>query len=612
MLRAKGGRSKTLARSLIVWGISALIIGLLSSLIIVSRSIRIDVDRMTKGDLAMDAALVADMLRLHGEPAPGAPPIPEQELSRWAKMLHTRITLIAPDGRVLADSEVPYAELGALDNHRDRVEVREAMETGKGTDRRYSETTRGLYLYYAVKISGEGTGGVRVVRCSMPMSHYFRQLSRMRFNVIAALLAAAAVAFATGAVGVGRVTRPIRLLTRTVRAARRGEAVRYPHGDFLEIDELSGALRENAAEQARMLEELEDERGNLLTVVRYAPCGLLLADADGIVSCVNGQFAPMLRGNPDSAVGVQAGGALRNSELVELLSRTLQCPDGDVGEEVKITLRRGKAEQFFEARAVRAGRREVLLILNDVTERRMAEDARKSFVADAGHEFQTPLASISAAAELLLGMEDSSQTEREPYLREILRQRERLTLLADDLLLLSRLESGVPTGEAERFDLAEVVSAEVGEMEKSARAEKLEWSAEISPCVPILGRRAEIRRAVSNLLDNAVKYTAKRYGDAPGGKITVTLAAEGQYCSLSVTDNGVGIPSGEVGRIFGRFERAERHRAREGKDAGGYGLGLAIAKTVIESHDGTICAETKDGLTTFCVTLPLSLREDEG
>ena len=236
----------------------------------------------------------------------------------------------------------------------------------------------------------------------------------------------------------------------------------------------------------------------------------------------------------------------------------------------------------------------------------MAEEARKSFVADAGHEFQTPLSSISVAAELLMAMDASTGEEREPYLKEILRQRERMTLLVDDLLLLSKLESGVPTAKTERFDIAEVVGAGLDEAKKNARAGMIEWKVDIEKELFVEGRREEIRRAVANLLDNAVKYTYKRYAGTPGGKIAATLKGESGACRLAVTDNGVGIPAEDVGRIFRRFERVERDRAREGNRAGGYGLGLAIAKTAIESHGGRIEAETKDGLTAFVVTLPLA------
>ena len=613
-MRVSASGPRTLAGKLTALLCFALALGLLASWFMVSYDMRRTIDDSMIGDLARDAVVIENIMGAQKSGIYDGGPISEEDLAKWAELLGVRITIIDAGGGVLADSEISPAQLGDLDNHMERIEVRRAMETGSGSDRRYSETTRTPYLYYAVRTKDRMTGETYVIRCSLPMSRYYRVLSRVRVNIFVAMAVAGFVVLLAGVTGVRRVTRPIRKLTAASRATSRGESAYYPLGGSLEIEELSRTLKENAEAQAKMTSELENERGLLKTVVSSAPCGLLLVGADGIVSYVNDWFIPLLRCAPDAAAGSPVDGALRNPELTDLVARTRENLGGEP-RSVRITLRQRNAERFYEARAVRvgtsekagaAGKRELLLVLNDVTDRHVAEEARKSFVADAGHEFQTPLASISVATELLMSMDDSAGEEREPYLKEILRQRERMTVLVDDLLLLSKLESGVPTAKTERFDLSEVVAVETGETKKSARAESIEWEADFTANVPIEGRREEIRRAVSNLLDNAVKYTHKRYGDAPGGKIAVALTAEGGSCRLSVTDNGVGIPDGDKGRVFGRFERVERDRARGEGKAGGYGLGLAIAKTAIESHGGKITVETKDGLTTFAVMLPLA------
>jgi two-component system phosphate regulon sensor histidine kinase PhoR len=266
---------------------------------------------------------------------------------------------------------------------------------------------------------------------------------------------------------------------------------------------------------------------------------------------------------------------------------------------------------FFKARAIPTVTDEILVVLDDETERMRMETARKSFVADAGHEFQTPLTSISAAAELLSSMEGSTQEERAPYIEEIMRQRERMTALVDDLLLLSRLESGVPTCGDEPFDLTTLCREHVNDAIKSPLASGIEWSVSLpAEAFMFHGRRKEIGRSVSNLLDNAVKYTHKRFGvrrrSNPGdkGRISVSLAREDGSYVLRVSDNGVGIPPGKLSDIFGRFERAEHDRSRGGEGGGGYGLGLAIAKTAIESHGGGIYARSSGGSTDFFARLP--------
>ncbi len=606
-------RARTLAGKLIALVCLALSLGLAASWFLVSFDMRRYIDDVTIDDLARDAGVVAVLLNSHGSVTPDGMLVPQEDLVRWSGLLGVRVTIIDMRGDVLADSEIPRERLGDLDNHINRVEVRRAVERGSGSDRRYSESTKASYLYYALKIEGKYSGdSAYIIRCSLPMTRYYKMLSRIRANIFVALFVAGAVTLVVGITGVRRVTRPIRKLTAASKATRRGEPAYYPMGGSLEIEELSRTLKENAEVQAKMVDELEGERGLLRTVVRSAPCGLLLIDADGIVRYVNDWFAPLLRDAPDATHGMPAEGALRNPELNDLIAVTREGAAGDA-KGIKLTLRQQGVERFYEARTVLVGtpehgkvaaKREVLLVLGDVTERQLAEEARKSFVADAGHEFQTPLSSISVAAELLMAMDDSTGEEREPYLREILRQRERMTMLVDDLLLLSKLESGVPTEKAGRFDFSELVAICAGETKKSARADFIGWETDLPSGVFVEGRREEIRRAVSNLLDNAVKYTYKRYGDAAGGKISVALRSADGTCRLTVTDNGVGIPGEDTGRIFGRFERVERDRARGKAKMGGYGLGLAIARTAIEFHGGKIAVETKEGLTTFTVVLP--------
>ena len=248
----------------------------------------------------------------------------------------------------------------------------------------------------------------------------------------------------------------------------------------------------------------------------------------------------------------------------------------------------------------------MLVVLDDETERKRMETARKAFVADAGHEFQTPLAAISAAAELLADMEHSAAREREPYINEIMRQRERMTVLVDDLLLLSRLESGTPFSKPERFNIAKMCEALLSDAKKSPHAVNISWSEDLPPEeIFFEGRREELGRAVSNLLDNAVKYVNKRYKDKQGGVISFLLKESSDgVLVLRVEDNGIGIPGNKLNSIFGRFERVEEDRAREGKKTGGYGLGLAIAKHAVESHGGRIEAFSSEDSTVFTVTLP--------
>jgi signal transduction histidine kinase len=192
------------------------------------------------------------------------------------------------------------------------------------------------------------------------------------------------------------------------------------------------------------------------------------------------------------------------------------------------------------------------------------------------------------------------------YIEEIMRQRERMTVLVDNLLLLSKLESGAPSSASRNFDLSDITREQIDESRKNPKASGITWETDIPERLVYYGRPEELGRSISNLLDNAVKYTHRRYRGEQGGNISVKLIEEDGVCVLKVRDNGVGIPCEDAGRIFWRFERIERDRARDGKDTGGYGLGLAIVKTAVESHGGNVTLKSSDGSTEFTVRLPLS------
>ena len=596
--------AKTLSGKLIVLTVTTSILSIVLSWSIVSYDMSRQLDSILSDELSRDVNVFLNILATSANqnPTPKNELISWDKLVRWSELMGARITVIAGDGTVIADSSIPYENISGLDNHLDRIEVRKALQDGFGLDKRYSETTREPYMYYAIKTTIENLpGSDYIIRCSMPLPRYYTLLSRIRFDIFTALLISAFISLLVGSFYLGRITQPIKELVEALKASRRGDRPSYPIGASLEIDELSMSMRESAETQAKIMNDLLNERNHLETVVRSAPCGLMLVDSQGLVSCFNGMISPLLRYEPDPNDDNMADGLLRVPELINIL---VNARNG-VRDSVEFTVRNRGIERFYTAVAIPVVGEEVLLVIDDITERHRMEEARKSFVADAGHEFQTPLTSISVAAELLLGMDESTPDEREPYITEIMRQRERMTMMVDDLLLLSRLESGLPASKSERFDLANLVEDKVAEAQKLPKASKLEWDINIPDSLMFEGQKNELERSVSNLLDNAVKYTHARYQEELGGMVCVTLMMQNNDLVLRIKDNGIGIPMNSMNQIFGRFERAGQDRSRTNDSTGGYGLGLAIAKSAIESHHGSINVECVDGFTTFTVSLPI-------
>ncbi|MET0801323.1 MAG: ATP-binding protein, partial [Actinomycetota bacterium] len=225
---------------------------------------------------------------------------------------------------------------------------------------------------------------------------------------------------------------------------------------------------------------------------------------------------------------------------------------------------------------------------------------RRDFVANASHELKTPAASIQAAAETLRAVADADPEAVTRFAAQLEREARRLSRIVADLLDLSRLEAGSELGEPVRLDV--IVREEAERSDDAAREAGVELQVDAARAAPMTGSARDLSLLVRNLIDNAVRYTP------PGGRVDAHVDAGDDGVTLSVADTGVGIPTLELPRVFERFYRVDRARAR---GTGGTGLGLSIVKHVAENHGGTVSVESELGVgTTFTVRLPASGRGD--
>jgi two-component system phosphate regulon sensor histidine kinase PhoR len=256
-----------------------------------------------------------------------------------------------------------------------------------------------------------------------------------------------------------------------------------------------------------------------------------------------------------------------------------------------------------------------VVVARDTTQATRLDEMRRDFVANVSHELKTPLSAIRAYAETLRdgALEDRPAAQR--FVARILEQSRRLQALLDDLLTLSRLESLEERPRRERVDLLPILRRAVEVVEDAARGRGIEVRIEAppgaaAPVPPVLADREGLERLTTNLLENAVKYNRE------GGRVAIRLSrtASGEapgergHAVLEVADTGIGIPEEALPRIFERFYRVDKGRARpEGGGAGGTGLGLAIVKHVTQSAGGQVEVESELGAgTTFRVRLPLA------
>jgi two-component system phosphate regulon sensor histidine kinase PhoR len=523
---------------------------------------------------------------------------PRRDLEAWAVQLAAdsgiRVTLIRRDGVVQADSSVEPGQVRAMQNHRDRPEVRAALARGRGMNVRRSATTGNTYIYVARTLSGPG-GEVMVLRLAEPLE----QLSALR----ARLAAAMALAMLTAGIAIlftslwldRRLFEPASRLIAGAQDLARGRVSRVAVPDEEELAALAIALNRLAATAERQFEVVSQERDHLQEILASMSEGVLVVDRDGRAVMINPAFYRLFDLIGDFT-GRPALEIIRHPGFARLIEDTLRQGQP---QSAQIGLPSPERRTLLLASAVLSGgERGAVVAARDTTELTRVADMRRDFVANVSHELKTPLAAIRGYAETLRdGALDEPPTARR-FTDRILSQCRRLQELLDDLLILSRLEGIDPAIGREPVSLGAIARHAVELLAPAAREKGVEIELREEPVPGVSGDAGNLERLLLNLLDNAIKY------NRPDGRITVRVGLLDGDALLEVSDTGIGIPPESLSRIFERFYRVDKGRARE---EGGTGLGLAIVKHIAQAHGGQVDVESRAGHgSTFRVRLPLA------
>lgn len=513
---------------------------------------------------------------------------------RWKNESSSRVTIITFDGRVLYDNKVPVEE---LDDHGSRPEVREAILKGFGKDLRYSRSVKDQSLYMAKSVADKD-GNLYVLRISLPLSYMDQAIFEARKSLLFSLLGAGFIALIVGIFFSRQISKPLEDLTNEALKSERGRLSIGKKTNILEVFKLAEALEGMSSKLDKTLQDLKREQSYLESLLDSLPIGVMVIDKNSKIRYANNSIAYALREAPKLSKGLPFQSVIKVPELITLLEKSFKGEDSTI-----VFTSINKTERYLQAQSlsIEWG---VMVVVTDMTERVLLEEARKAFIADASHELQTPLTIIRGAAELLMENEKMEPKEAKELAKKIITQQERMTGLVDDLLLLSRLEARPHEPKWEDVDLAVLLKNLVNEGKNLPAAEKIRLEYLGPQEAPTKGDAEELRRAFWNLLENAIKYTRKRFQDRDGGKVVLSLEKEEGHWIITVDDNGIGVPYELKDIIFERFQRGEKDRSREASKTGGYGLGLAIAQKIIKSHGGTINLEDKEEGALFRVKLP--------
>lgn len=380
-------------------------------------------------------------------------------------------------------------------------------------------------------------------------------------------------------------------------------AERVASGDFsekLEVDStdeigiLTTTFNDMASVLHSTLEAVEDERNKLDTLFLHMTDGVVAYDRDGALIHCNPAASELLERSADECVYADLFEPLCPFETVMAMQRSdFVASELTVGE---------RTVELYFAPFSDEERGGVLVVLHDVTQQRKAEERRREFVANVSHELRTPLTNIRSYAETIRDAGDELPRELEnSFLDIVINESDRMTHIVQDLLTLSRLDSGRSETNMARFDFGAAIDSVLRSIELEARRHGHELTHDYHDLPMIMGDRGRIEQVMLNVLGNAVKYTPD------GGHIRVTAGTVGERVWMEVADDGIGIPKADRSRIFERFYRVDKARSRE---SGGTGLGLSIATEIVQRHNGTLSLVDREGPGTT-VRLELPIRQSE-
>lgn len=506
--------------------------------------------------------------------------------------INARITIIALDGTVLGDSDENPA---SMENHATRPEVQDALDSGIGESTRYSTTLGTQMMYVAVPITDDNET-IGFARVALPLTQVESSVNNIIIIIIVAMAIAAALVILAAWFITRLTTRPIRELTRASREIASGEfghKISVSTGD--ESGQLAHAFNEMSSKLKEMLATVSEDKARLAGILDNMADGVVLTDTEGNIVLVNNAARSLLNiGNGDTG-GRPLIEVVREFEFNDLLSACLKT-----GQERIAQFESSVSNRFLRVIAIpftddRPGG--ALLLIQDLTEVRSLQTMRREMVGNISHEFMTPLAGIKAMVETLQNVAADDREAARDFLSRIEVEVDRMTQLVAELTELSRVETGKAELELEPIEVNELVEEAVAQLRPQAERQKLTLETALANDLPAVPADKErLRQVMVNLIHNAIKF------NRPGGSINIrTEISEGSVL-VEVSDTGIGIASNDLPRIFERFYKVDKSRAGQGS-----GIGLAIAKHVVESHGGKIRVQSQEGKgTTFSFSLPIT------
>jgi two-component system, OmpR family, phosphate regulon sensor histidine kinase PhoR len=538
------------------------------------RSVQIDHLRST---LQYEARLVAD------EALPGLEQPGNSNLDTLAKSagkeINSRVTIIARDGTVLGDT---WEDPATLENHSNRPEIQAALSYGIGEATRFSTSTKQDMMYVAIPVIGHGDI-LGIARVALPLTAVNDAVNQAIWTIAWAIVIVALLVVLATALITRRITSPIRTATRAAEKIASGQfdqQIEIRSND--ELGRLGYSFNKMSANIKDMLNTISGERSKLSIVLASITDGVIMTDSNGNILLANPAAEALFSFQESQARGRPLIEVIFNYQLEQLLQKSLSSAHKQV---LFVDTINGK---FLRAIAVPLMNEKVfgaLLLFQDLTEIRSIQIMRREFVGNVSHELRTPLAAIKAIAETLQdGAIDDKPVARD-FLNKVNDEVDRMTQMVNELIELSRIETGKAKLNLEATDINTLVGEAISRLKPQAERKQIYFSSVLAEKMPLVQvDRERIQQVIVNIVHNAIKFTPQE------GKITVDTQFSPVDVTVRVQDTGIGISKEDLPHIFERFFKADKSRSQSGS-----GLGLAIAKHIVQAHSGKIWVESLEG-----------------
>ncbi|MCK4225462.1 HAMP domain-containing protein [candidate division WOR-3 bacterium] len=501
------------------------------------------------------------------------------------RRIDTRITIMDPEGLVLADSE---QNPEFMENHSTRPEILKALYGETGTALRYSTTVKEGMLYVAIPIKEQGKS-LGVLRVSLFLKQINSLLNGVKMNFLKVAIVLILLSLATALFFARSLSIPIKELVHASSRVASGDFdVKVYLKSKGELQKLAESFNEMVMRIKELVTELSQQKESLNVIIRSITEGLMVLDKKGKILLGNDSFKKIT--NNQNILGKYYWEVIREPDLGELIKKTGR-------EKSSLIEELGIGDRTFICSATfLRGYDETVVTMHDITKIKGLERIKKDFVVNVSHELRTPLTAIKGFMETI---EDLVDDKERRYVEIVLKHTERLINIVGDLLTLSELEGSSLKLELEEVDLGKLVEDILNIYEKNIREKDLNVVFESEDNLGMVEADPyKLEQMFINLIENAIRYTEE-------GEIKISLRRGDKEIIIEVADTGIGIPPKYLPRIFERFYVVDKSRSRK---LGGTGLGLSIVKHIVLLHNGKIDVKSVPGRgTTFIIRLPLKL-----